>query len=374
MMLIRRVSRLVQSRSWKGVRYRSLHSSDSAIRRVTAVDEAHDMIDVQYFRDQAFDAGKPLLMKRQRDSASRIPAIDKWFGPMREVGVFSEATALTSHPTEMTATKHLEAFSLVHVPYELMYPQLCEGGVGNEAVDQFIQSLESENDITTPTVEGILPSLLRHQLSLKGGDFKRGEHIEQRLLRLEAPLALLIAALRYNSRVKQADRLRQLYIAQASLDDLPEELVNALPTPSIVEKAGKGDIYASSIWLGLEPTYTPLHRDPNPNLFIQLCSSKTIRLLPPSQGDSIFHHVQLMLGRHGGNSRIRGTEMMEGPERTLLYKAIWEEPDISLKEVAIHEVDLKPGDALFIPKGWWHSVKSGVDDGRLNGSVNWWFR
>jgi len=36
------------------------------------------------------------------------------------------------------------------------------------------------------------------------------------------------------------------------------------------------------------------------------------------------------------------------------------------------QTELDAGDALFIPKGWWHSVK-GLGDG-INGSVNWWFR
>lgn len=333
------------------------------------------MIDIQYFRDQAFDTGKPLLMKGQLDSASRVPAIDKWFGPMHGVNGHSRLlAALTGHPTEMTMTKHLEAFSLVRVPYELMYPQLHEGGTGGEAVDQFIESLESAKDSPRQTVEGVISSFLRQQLPPEAGDTKGDEHPEQRLLRFEAPLALLFTALKYNSEVKQADRLRQLYIAQASLDDLPGELLDDIPTPGIVKTAGKGDVYATSLWLGLEPTYTPLHRDPNPNIFIQLCSSKTVRLVPPSQGDSVFRQVQMRLGRHDGNSRIRGAEMMEGPERKLLHEVIWGGSDAVGREIVMHEVDLRPGDALFIPKGWWHSVRSGFADGRLNGSVNWWFR
>lgn len=372
-MVLGRTPQLIQSRPWKGIRCRG-YSSYSSIRRVSAVNEAYDMIDTQCFKDQAFDVGKPLLMKWQSDSASPISAIDKWFQPMREVNEHSKLMASTSHLTEMTATKHLETFSLARVPYELVYPQLHEGATGTEAVDQFIKSLEAENDPTRSTVGGILSRLLRQQVSHEYGSIKRGGTPEQQLLRFEAPLALLVAALRYNSEAKQVDRLRQLYIAQASLDDLPQELLKNLPTPRIVKNAGKGDIYASSIWLGLEPTYTPLHRDPNPNLFIQLCSSKVVRLLSPSHGDSVFRHLQMRLGRHGGSSRIRGPEMMEGPERKLSYEAIWGEPDTSGREMPMHEAYLTPGDALFIPKGWWHSIKSGFDDGRLNGSVNWWFR
>jgi len=33
---------------------------------------------------------------------------------------------------------------------------------------------------------------------------------------------------------------------------------------------------------------------------------------------------------------------------------------------------LEAGDGMFIPKGWWHSVK-GVGKGII-GSANWWFR
>ena len=37
-----------------------------------------------------------------------------------------------------------------------------------------------------------------------------------------------------------------------------------------------------------------------------------------------------------------------------------------------YEAVLKAGDGMFIPKGWWHSVR-GVGEGII-GSANWWFR
>jgi len=162
----------------------------------------------------------------------------------------------------------------------------------------------------------------------------------------------------------------ELYIAQSSLTDLPEALRVDLTTPELVLRAGRGDIYNSSIWLGTEPTYTPLHRDPNPNLFCQLCSHKVARLLPPAQGDRLFFEVQARL-RQQANSRIRTTAMMEGKEREVLREAIWGGDTLA---EGLYEAELGPGDALFIPKGWWHSVKSRESEGQLNGSVNWWFR
>ena len=187
------------------------------------------------------------------------------------------------------------------------------------------------------------------------------------MLHFFAELALLLSALKFN---QGSDiPLTQLYIAQSPIGDLPERLQADLPTPDLVRLAGKGDIYGSSIWLGLEPTYTPWHRDPNPNLLCQLCGTKTIRMLPPGPGEDLFRRVQRHLGRQG-NSRIRGMNMMDGKERNALYEALW---GSNIPEDT-WEVTLGSGQGLFIPLGWWHTVKSRSTDGRLNGSVNWWFR
>ncbi|GAB7350856.1 hypothetical protein MBLNU459_g1384t1 [Dothideomycetes sp. NU459] len=163
-----------------------------------------------------------------------------------------------------------------------------------------------------------------------------------------------------------------VYLAQASLDDLPPGLRKDVPTPEIVLKVGKGDVYDTSIWLGLAPTYTPLHRDPNPNLFVQLAGTKRVRLFKPDLGNAIFHHVQTSIGGSASAS-MRGVEMMEGEERTALEEAVWRnggEEQFWEKEGL--ECDVGPGDGLFIPKGWWHSIK-GIGRG-MTGSVNWWFR
>jgi len=135
-----------------------------------------------------------------------------------------------------------------------------------------------------------------------------------------------------------------------------------VPTPAFVTKAGRGDIYDSSIWIGLAPTHTPLHKDPNPNLFAQLAGRKIIRIFEPAVGTEIFSNVQRRLRAHGA-AAIRGEEMMVGPERTLLDEAVWNDEMGALG----YEAVLNAGDAIFVPKGWWHSVK-GVGDGVV-GSV-----
>lgn len=65
--------------------------------------------------------------------------------------------------------------------------------------------------------------------------------------------------------------------------------------------------------------------------------------------------------------------MMKGEEKRLLEDQVWNDTSV-LDEASEggYEAHVGRGDGLFIPKGWWHSVK-GVGDG-ITGSVNWWFR
>lgn len=64
--------------------------------------------------------------------------------------------------------------------------------------------------------------------------------------------------------------------------------------------------------------------------------------------------------------------MMEGPEFEALEKAIWNNEEVEKTGLEHFEAMVQPGDSLFIPKGWWHSVKS--EGPKINMSVNWWFR
>ena len=327
---------------------------------VATASKSVDEIGCDEFRRSAFNAAQPLLMKggawddsRQGRSppgvSSVFSLIPRWFGINQ-----------TTHCYQATA--RLRQFSDVLFPYELLRGRTSTESTAEDpdyATEQFSSWLSDRRQ----ALFGSLAGPLRQTLESPG---PQGQ--ETQLLRFYMPLSLLLAALEYNARHNQ-HKMKRLYIAQAPLNELPPDLRGDVLVPEVVRSAGKGDVYDSSVWLGLEPTYTPWHRDPNPNLFCQLYSSKVVRLLPPTAGEQVFRAVQTRLGR-SGNSRIRGEEMMQGPEREALHDATWGRDAIT----DIQAARLEAGDALFIPKGWWHSVKSELDEGGLNGSVNWWFR
>lgn len=300
---------------------------------------------IQSFKQGAFAEKKPVIFRKNHGSpTTSIPALDKWF----------EGPSLGSTGARGSLSRHLEEFHQLPFPYELV-------GASEEslqAINSFCESLVASQDMGDQIVAGILHSTVAGSSGA-------------RFFQLFAPLKLLHKALEFNQlRRSSGESTVELYIAQSLLADLPRELLQDLPIPKLVLEAGKGDIYSSSIWLGTEPTYTPLHRDPNPNLFCQLYNQKVVRLLPPQLGEQLYLQVQIKL-RLQGSSRMRGTEMMEGEEREILQEAVWQ-PEKPIEEMC--EAELDAGDALFIPEGWWHSVKSKGALGDLNGSVNWWFR
>ncbi|KAJ5570408.1 uncharacterized protein N7459_009838, partial [Penicillium hispanicum] len=177
-----------------------------------------------------------------------------------------------------------------------------------------------------------------------------------------APLTLFLDWMRVAETAPQSSRL---YLAQCQLFDLSPELRQDFPTPDLVAQAGKGDIYDTNVWIGHPPTYTPLHRDPNPNLFVQLAGQKIVRLLAPKEGQALFSATRRRLGKSGDReaAAFRGEEMMQGQERALLDEVVWGIPISAGSEGGTgYEACLGAGDGLFIPKGWWHSIK-GVGEG-----------
>jgi hypothetical protein len=165
------------------------------------------------------------------------------------------------------------------------------------------------------------------------------------------------------------------YVAQSSLGDLSDELASDLPTPEIVRESARGDVYGSSIWMGFPPTSTPLHRDPNPNFFVQLVGTKCFRMLDPPNGALVY---QTALGR--GTGRIRGAEMLVGKESQRMEEWLWadktlESPRIEEQlsgrpQIECWEACLNEEDSIFIPVGWWHSVRGVGLASSINASVS----
>lgn len=176
--------------------------------------------------------------------------------------------------------------------------------------------------------------------------------------RIELPLYIFLQYLA--SPPPPTAGLPNLYLAQFSLLDAVPALRPSLPTPNLVTDAGRGDIYATNLWLGRsENINTPLHKDPNPNLFVQLAGKKRVRMFEPDVGKE-------MIGVAGGGRWRSEEEMMLGGEKKRIEEVVWGEASKGW------EVEVGPGDGVFVPKGWWHAVK-GVGEG-VGGSVNWWFR
>ncbi|KAH7375280.1 hypothetical protein B0T11DRAFT_303511 [Plectosphaerella cucumerina] len=315
-----------------------------SVSPVKSIATPFDNVDVPRFREENFEPGLPLRFQGRANSPQSAGALSKWF---------SQAEGQSSQGF----SSFMNQFGSHVFPYELTMPSI-DGAKGEaNPVALFLDWLTT----TSNPMDAVMAGILRAAMT------QVEDASEARFIVFEAPLLLMLKASEFNAQT--ATKLTQLYIAQSQISDLPALLQDDLSTPRLVREVGKGDVYSSSIWIGLEPTFTSLHRDPNPNLFLQLLNGKTVRLMPPRIGEQLYREVQTRLGR-AGSSRIRGLEMMDGPERVMLSAAVWgsDAPSDCV------EAELDAGDALFIPKGWWHSVKSTHRDGRLNASANWWFR
>ncbi|GAB1316033.1 hypothetical protein MFIFM68171_06243 [Madurella fahalii] len=354
-------------------------------RGLSTVPQVVGPIGAAVFRERAFAVGKPLVIRSEsrpdaavpeensnnETSSTALPALAKWFAASKQGGGADLSPYLKEH-------------SGLILPYELVVSS-------QTPIPRFLSWLSSS---ATP-LHKHLASLLGHHITLNHSETPpiinpdANTPCEAHFLRFEAPLALLSAALEFHHH-HHHQPLTQLYIAQAPLSHLPASLQADLPTPPLVLHAGRGDVYSSSIWLGLEPTYTPWHRDPNPNFFCQLRGRKAIRLLPPRRGEALFREAvhRARLAGAGASPRIRGDEMMRGRERRVLWEAVWgrseggdgdghadgDAPSPPSPPGEMVEAVVAAGDALFIPLGWWHSVRSLGEQAGLNGSVNWWFR
>lgn len=336
MLILTRCRPVHISRLYGGVRTFSTTSgtTQQLPRRLAPLPRLPISYDLELFRSTAFTPEHPVQFPPA--TFSDLPAVNKWFSKVaRATGNDDEASGLLrgGHDERSECAGNADIRELNH-------------GYFNQFGDTMLPT-----EMTTTSTAGANADI----------EFQR----------TEAPLRFLLSILQAQSEFPREDQ-PQIYIAQAPLPSLPQVLQSDLLTPSLVQHAGRGHIYDSSLWLGLAPTYTPLHKDPNPNLFVQLAGQKVIRIFRPEIGREVFETVARGMGSESA-LREGSEEMMKGEGRKSLETAVWGEGIWSGDgHILGYEASLGVGDAVFVPKGWWHSVRS-VGDG-IVGSVNWWFR
>ena len=95
------------------------------------------------------------------------------------------------------------------------------------------------------------------------------------------------------------------------------------------------------IWIGPQGTFTPLHHDLTNNLIVQLVGRKRVVMASPAETPKLYNHLHVF--SEIGNLTDPGLDLASYPK---------------LSNVRLLEVVIEPGEALFVPIGWWHQVES----------------
>jgi ribosomal protein L16 Arg81 hydroxylase len=108
------------------------------------------------------------------------------------------------------------------------------------------------------------------------------------------------------------------------------------PLPPMLDSAT--DAHRMFFWIGPRGTVTPLHHDLTNNLMAQVVGRKLVKLIAPDYLPYLYNHFHCY-------SQV-DPENVDAAKFPLF------------KRVKVHEVEIGPGDLLFLPVGWWHHVRS----------------
>ena len=100
---------------------------------------------------------------------------------------------------------------------------------------------------------------------------------------------------------------------------------------------------STSGWLGPAGTVTGYHIDWGDNILAQLCGRKCIHLAAPSQSENMYISKKFDQGTTISEVNMDAHDADRHPH---------------FSRVIHHRITLNPGEMIFIPRGWWHHVRS----------------
>jgi len=96
--------------------------------------------------------------------------------------------------------------------------------------------------------------------------------------------------------------------------------------------------YGVFLWFGPKGTITPLHHDPMNIFMAQVQGRKQIKIIPSNEIDLIYNHYSVY-----SQVDISNPDYDKFP---------------NFRQATVIDLELAPGEVLFLPVGWWHYVKA----------------
>lgn len=140
------------------------------------------------------------------------------------------------------------------------------------------------------------------------------------------------------------------YLSQFNILNLQSELNDYINFPKFYSSEM---LKVVNIWIGPKGTKSKLHYDSDHNLFVQIHGTKKITLISPKYSENC---CPTNVTWFDGYSKID----VENPNL---------ENCPGFKDVEMVQFIIEPGDMLYIPKLWWHDIRS------LENSISvnlWW--
>ncbi len=157
---------------------------------------------------------------------------------------------------------------------------------------------------------------------------------------------IVVSKARFRDFVSRLETGESGYMSQASHAMFPG-MIERTPIGSPPGAA----VHATNLWIGAR-TRSGMHFDYSDNLFVQLSGTKRVILSP----------TNIVRNLRPFNSNWTKSQID------------FEDVDVAannsgLKNTKLISFDVRPGDALYIPRGWWHYLATD----ELSVSVNIWF-
>jgi hypothetical protein len=152
-----------------------------------------------------------------------------------------------------------------------------------------------------------------------------------------------------------AARAPVAYLAQHGLFEQIPSLGADFSAPAVLDAAAIG---STNAWVGTAGTVTRAHFDSYDNVLCQVVGYKFVRVFAPADGPFLYPLAKTGAGAEAAQGNVSAVDV-EAPDA---------DAHPLFARATPFDAVLGPGDALVIPRGWWHYVRALT----ASASVNFW--